>query len=146
MYRDHEGDILEADFEGIRWLRENVPGSPVVLEGHTPTYWGSRISVYTGLPTVVGWKWHQEQQRWDYRHQVGLRIEDVDRLYSTAGRQEALSLLRKYEVRYIYVGHRSNVSTILRAAWTSSSGWSAPDWTGYSRPIRCRSTASRTGT
>ena len=106
VYRDHEGDIdLEADFEGIRWLRENVPGSPVVLEGHTPTYrWGSRISVYTGLPAVVGWKWHQEQQRWDYRHQVGLRIEDVDRLYSTAGRQEALSLLRKYEVSYIYVG------------------------------------------
>ena len=106
VYRDHEGDIdLEADFDGIRWLRENVQGSPVVLEGHTPTYrWGSRISVYTGLPTVVGWKWHQEQQRWDYRHQVGLRIEDVERLYSTAGRQEALSLLRKYEVSYIYVG------------------------------------------
>ena len=106
VYRDHEGDIdLEADFEGIRWLRENVQGSPIVLEGHTPTYrWGSRISVYTGLPTVVGWKWHQEQQRWDYRYQVGLRIEDVDRLYSTAGRQEALSLLRKYEVSYIYVG------------------------------------------
>ena len=106
VYRDHEGDIdLEADFEGIRWLRENVQGSPIVLEGHTPTYrWGSRISVYTGLPTVVGWEWHQEQQRWDYRHQVGLRIEDVERLYSTAGRQEALSLLRKYEVSYIYVG------------------------------------------
>ena len=106
MYSDHEGDIdLEADFEGIRWLRENVQGSPIVLEGHTPTYrWGNRISVYTGLPTVVGWKWHQEQQRWDYRHQIGLRIEDVDRLYSTAGRQEALSLLRKYGVSYIYVG------------------------------------------
>ena len=106
VYRDHEGDIdLEADFEGIRWLRENVQGSPIVLEGHTPTYrWGSRISVYTGLPTVVGWKWHQEQQRWDYRHQVGLRIEDVNRMYGTAGRQEALSLLRKYEVSYIYVG------------------------------------------
>ena len=106
VYRDHEGDIdLEADFEGIRWLRENVQGSPIVLEAHTPTYrWGSRISVYTGLPTVVGWKWHQEQQRWGYGHQVGLRIEDVDRLYSTAGRQEALSLLRKYQVSYIYVG------------------------------------------
>ncbi len=106
VYRDHEGDIdLEADFEGIRWLRENVEGSPIVLEGHTPTYrWGSRISVYTGLPSVVGWKWHQEQQRWGYRHEVGLRIEDVNRMYGTTSRQEALSLLRRYGVGYVYVG------------------------------------------
>ena len=80
-------------------------GSPVVLEGVTPTYrWGSRVSVYTGLPTVIGWQWHQEQQRWAYRWAVGDRILDVERVYTTIDGDEALSLLRTYGVEYVYVG------------------------------------------
>ena len=106
VYRDPKGDIdLEADFEGIEWLRNNVQGSPIVLEAVTPTYqWGNRISVYTGLPSVVGWKWHQEQQRWDYRREVGRRIQDVERLYGGTNVAEALRLMRRYGVKYIYVG------------------------------------------
>jgi len=106
VYRDQEGDIdLGADFQGIRWLQQNVQGSPIVLEGSTPTYrWGGRVSVYTGLPSVIGWKWHQEQQRWDYGYLVGLRIDDVNRMYRTKNPQEALSLFDEYGVRYVYVG------------------------------------------
>ena len=105
-YHDREGDIdLAADYEGIKWLRENIEGSPVVLEGLTPTYrWGGRISIYTGLPTVIGWQWHQEQQRWDYRRAVGNRIRDVNEIYGTESPSKALSHLRKYRVKYVYVG------------------------------------------
>ncbi len=106
IYNEPEGPVdLEADFEGIRWLRENVKGSPVVLEANTPTYrWGGRVSIYTGLPSVVGWQWHQEQQRWDYRHMVSPRIRDVERIYSTRDASAAVDLLKKYGVKYIYVG------------------------------------------
>ncbi len=106
VYHDRNGDIdLAADFEGIAWLRENVEGSPVVLEGNTPTYrWGGRVSIYTGLPSVVGWRWHQEQQRWDYRWAVSSRIQDVARIYGSTDAEEALALLRKYGVEYVYVG------------------------------------------
>ena len=112
VYRDQKGDIdLAADYEGIRWLlgvtdgSPNVKGSPIVLEGITPTYrWGGRVSVYTGLPSVVGWQWHQEQQRWGYRPAIGERIDDVNRIYSTTDATEALSLMRKYGVEYVYVG------------------------------------------
>ena len=106
VYHDREGPIdLAADFEGIRWLRENVRGSPVVLEGVTPTYqWGGRVSIYTGLPSVVGWQWHQEQQRWNYRGAVATRIADVKRIYGTGNASEALSLMSKYGVEYVYVG------------------------------------------
>ena len=105
-YFDREGAIdLEADLEGIHWLRENVQGSPVVLEGNTPLYrWGGRVSIHTGLPSVVGWRWHQQQQRWGYRDQVDRRIRDVDRIYSTADPTEAVNLLAQYGVRYVYVG------------------------------------------
>jgi YYY domain-containing protein len=105
-YYDRQGEIdLAADFEGIQWLRENVQGSPIILEGLTPSYqWGGRISIYTGLPSVVGWQWHQEQQRWDYRDAIGRRIQEVNRIYSTTDAAEAMFLLRKYGVEYVYVG------------------------------------------
>ena len=105
-YNEPEGPVdLSADFQGIRWLRENVKGSPIILEANTPTYrWGGRVSIYTGLPSVVGWQWHQEQQRWDYRQTVAPRIRDVERIYSTQDASVAMDLLRQYGVRYIYVG------------------------------------------
>ena len=106
VYRDLKGRIdMERDFEGIRWLRDNVQGSPVVLEANTPTYrWGGRVSIHTGLPSVVGWKWHQEQQRWGYRDMVQPRIRDVDRIYSTSDVSQAMSLLDRYGVKYVYLG------------------------------------------
>ena len=109
VYRDEKGNIeLRADLDGIRWLRENVEGSPIVLEASTPSQyryrWNGRISVYTGLPTVIGWQWHQEQQRWDYQWAIHERIRDVDRIYNTTDPTEALLLLRKYGVEYVYVG------------------------------------------
>jgi len=99
---------LAADLEGIRWLLQNVEGSPIVLEASTPSQyryrWNGRISVYTGLPTIAGWQWHQEQQRWDYQWAIRERIRDIDLIYNTMDPAQALSLLRKYSVEYIYIG------------------------------------------
>ncbi|MDA0769232.1 MAG: DUF2298 domain-containing protein [Chloroflexi bacterium] len=106
VYRDAKGDIdLATDYEGIQWLKDNVQGSPIVLEGVTPTYrWGGRVSINTGLPTVVGWQWHQEQQRWAYRQEIGNRIRDVQTIYDTQDTEEAKLLLKRYGVQYVYVG------------------------------------------
>jgi YYY domain-containing protein len=91
------------DTEAMEWLRENVHGSPVVLEAVTPQYrWGGRVSIYTGLPTVLGWPWHQIQQRdWG---SVQRRERDIKTIYSTQNIEEALLLLREYDVSYIYIG------------------------------------------
>ena len=106
VYRDPKGDVdLSQDMAAIRWLRENVEGSPVVLEASVPSYqWGGRISIHTGLPGVVGWEWHQQQQRWDYRDDVSARIRDVNRIYSTDDPFAAADLIKKYGAEYIYVG------------------------------------------
>ncbi len=106
IYHDREGPIdLGADYDALRWLQLNVSGSPTILEGSTPMYrWGGRVSIYTGLPSVIGWQWHQTQQRLDYQWAVDSRIADVNRIYSTGSPKEAMRLLEKYGVKYVYVG------------------------------------------
>ena len=106
VYRDPKGEVdLSQDMAAIRWMRENIEGSPIVLEANTPTYrWGSRISIHTGLPGAVGWEWHQQQQRWDYRAEVSARIRDVERVYSTTNPDAAAALIAEYGIAYIYVG------------------------------------------
>ncbi len=103
---DQRGTIdLSADYEAIRWIQQNVEGSPVMLEAVTPFYrWGGRISIYTGLPNIVGWEWHQKQQRWNYRETVAMRVAEVARIYNTPSPQEALDIMRKYGVEYVYLG------------------------------------------
>lgn len=106
VYGDEKGELrLWDDYPGIRWLQENVEGSPVIMEGHTPTYrWGNRVSIYTGLPAVVGWQWHQEQQRWDYQDDIAQRIFEVKKFYETPDPSVAIDIALKYNVQYIYVG------------------------------------------
>ena len=96
---------LRWDYDAIRWLQDNVKGSPVVLEAHTEQYqWGARIANYTGLPTVIGWRWHQTQQRMKYTDAVISRTFSVREMYSTTDTTRALELLRWYEVEYVVVG------------------------------------------
>jgi uncharacterized membrane protein len=99
---------LEYDFEIIEWLERNLEGTPIVLEGTTGGYqyrWGNRISIYSGLPTVIGWEWHQRQQRAAFTDRVVFdRNADVKELYSTTDPERALLLLRRYDVDYVVVG------------------------------------------
>ena len=96
---------LRWDLQAIAWLQDNVKGSPVVLETQDAQYrWNSRISIYTGLPTVLGWPWHQTQQRMKYYPAVRQRASHVDEMYSTVDVDRTLELLRQYEVEYVVVG------------------------------------------
>jgi YYY domain-containing protein len=104
--RGRGSEELIWDYLAVQWLRgEDIKGSPVVLEGQGTLYrtLHDRVSIYTGLPTVLGWDNHQSQQR-GYGSVIGERIGDISRIYSTTRREEALELLDKYQVEYIYVG------------------------------------------
>ena len=102
---------LKADMDAIHWLERNIDGSPVILEGNAPLYrWGSRVSVYTGLPTVIGWDWHERQQRAVVPADVvGWRLADVSTLYNSTDRAAVAHLLKLYDISYVYVGQLEQV-------------------------------------
>jgi len=108
-YADYGVDMnLSEDYAAIRWMQENVQGSPVIVEAAPSGIqynWFSRFSIYTGLPDVVGWEWHEEQQRVLFQGDVQTRGRvDTDGFYMTTDVQAALDFLHKYNVRYIIVG------------------------------------------
>jgi YYY domain-containing protein len=99
---------LDQDYHGIRWMQENVAGSPTIVEassGGNQYRWFSRYSIYTGLPGVVGWEWHQIQQRLlaHFNWPVD-RGREIDQFYRTLDVQEAVQFLNKYDVSYIILG------------------------------------------
>ncbi len=97
---------LSQDYHAIRWLQENVKNSPVIIEGNMVEYhWGTRNTIYTGLPNVIGWNWHQRQQRASASEDlIQGRIAEVNEFYLTTDQERAKSILDKFGVEYIIVG------------------------------------------
>ncbi|MBP7691164.1 MAG: hypothetical protein KA764_04575, partial [Anaerolineales bacterium] len=98
---------LVYDYDAIRWLQANVAGSPVIAEGQTFDLYriSSRYAWNTGLPDVVGWDWHQRQQRGalptEFITQRGLRVSEF---YATLDVPAAEAFLRRYDIGYVIVG------------------------------------------
>lgn len=96
-----------TDYMAIEWLNSNVEGQPVILEevGEAYTY-SSRVSMATGLPTVIGWPTHEWQWRGSSEEPFA-RKADVDNFYR-GDNDEATDkeFINEYEIEYIYVGNR----------------------------------------
>src|SRR5437588_8550605 len=60
--------------------------------------------IYTGLPAVLGWDWHQSQQRVKFASGVQQRLTDVNMFYTTEDVQQARDVLQRYGVQYVIVG------------------------------------------
>jgi len=106
-YNENGVDLdLSEDYRAILWMQDNVAGSPVIVEAKTGEYrWGTRFTIYTGLPGVVGWNWHQIQQRSTLPgNWVSDRIEEIRVFYTTTDILQAQNFLEKYDVKYIIVG------------------------------------------
>ncbi len=95
------------DAAAIDWLQANVSGAPVVLEAPGGSYSQyNRISMATGLPTLLGWDGHELQWRGDrYGDLVAGRPEAIDRIYRFARGWELVDLMRQWNVEYLYVGN-----------------------------------------
>jgi uncharacterized membrane protein/DNA-binding beta-propeller fold protein YncE len=93
-----------AEYRAVLWLRRTIAGTPVILEAQGNSYGDfSRISMLTGLPTVLGWE-HHVKQRGNPEAEVDARRQAVVDIYKSMDLAKAERLLRRYHVGYVYVG------------------------------------------
>lgn len=86
------------------WLQSEVPGTPAVLEAQGESYAGfTRVSMHTGLPTLLGWE-HHVKQRGTSQETVDGRRELVSRLYSIPDADRAHALMRGQGIEWVVVG------------------------------------------
>lgn len=103
-------NISRGDYDVIQWLRQNAPRGSVIVEAVGDAYsYGNRISMATGLATPLGWVNHENQWRGSSKlfkdDAAGIdREADVRRIYQSLDAQETLTLLTKYDIKFVVVG------------------------------------------
>ncbi|MGZ3666350.1 MAG: DUF2298 domain-containing protein, partial [Ktedonobacterales bacterium] len=101
------------DDEAIAWLNTHMPGEAVIVEapGCEWTHY-SRVSAFTGLPTLLGWPGGHEGEwriNWLPQHPevdstFGDRLNAINQIYTDPNQDAVIALLDRYHARLIYVG------------------------------------------
>ena len=104
QFSDGEWVGYADDLAAIAWLNEHVDGTPVIAEASFGPYRcnGSRFSIATGLPAVIGWVRHEMQQR--YHADLAQREQDVRTLYTSPDIATKQAIIGRYGIDYIIVG------------------------------------------
>jgi uncharacterized membrane protein len=94
---------LQGDYQAIRWLQENVSGTPVIVEAPVGYYreFGGRVSSYTGLPTLYNDQ-HEREQRYGWQNARRSRL--VDEFFMTTDLSRVMEIARELHVAYVYIG------------------------------------------
>lgn len=100
-----------GDYAAIGWLNRNIAGDPAIVEAFGSDYTDyGRISVFTGLPTIMGWEGHEWQWRVNWVNRgfnsadFFRRVGDINQIYTSSAPQTVLALMAHYGARYLYVG------------------------------------------
>ena len=93
-----------------------------MLEAHGNSYtYANRISVLTGLPTILGWHTHEWLWKDDYNW-VEARKADVETIYTSTDAALVKELLETYDVTYIYLGDEEHKTYNVNDALLQSLG------------------------
>jgi uncharacterized membrane protein len=99
-------NLLSNEAPALEWLRKNVDRTQVVLEApgvRGYNCFDTRVAIFTGLPTLIGWIGQEEQMRY-HPELTASHTRDADTIYSTFDPELALRLLDRYRVAYVFVG------------------------------------------
>ncbi len=96
--------VYPDDMAAATWLRA-VPAGIIVEATKVDASYSdyAHISIYSGLPTVLGWPMHEAQWRGSYDPQ-GSRLNDIRQLYESTSWDDAKAILQRYDIRYVFIG------------------------------------------
>jgi YYY domain-containing protein len=103
------GNRSPGDLAAIRWLYDNAQKDDVIVEAPGCSYQvydvmpTSRMSAFTGVPTIIGWDGHESQWRGgqpELKEQIGPRAEDVAAIYADPSSE----LIDQYDATLLLVG------------------------------------------
>jgi YYY domain-containing protein len=96
-------DTSTLDLQAIQFLDTLPYGTVAEAIGGSYSSYG-RVSKYSGYPTVLGWPGHELQWRGGGT-EMGSRENDIKTLYETNDWETARSILRQYNIRYVFIGN-----------------------------------------
>lgn len=93
----------KEDAEAIAFLR-TLPGEHVIVEAAGDDYqYTSRVSSFTGIPTIVGWQFHEYMWRGNTPEGwYGVRGNDIRTIYENP--DLTIPLMEQYKADLLYVG------------------------------------------
>jgi hypothetical protein len=103
--------IRVADINACRWIKDNTapgvivqaePNHPGNHEPYAPVYYYSLIPIFAERPTAIG-EWKVSSQEHAKPGEVGERHHAIRRMFGTVDPNEALGILRKYGIDYVYL-------------------------------------------
>ncbi len=94
------------DFAAVEWLNSTIKGRPNIVEAVGESYTTfARVSTFTGMPTILGWRVHEWLWRGGFEI-PGKRTEEVRKIYEEPTTPESKQLLRQYNIRFIFLGDK----------------------------------------
>lgn len=109
-----------------------VPGLPTVVEAHGPSYQQyGRVSMNTGLPTVVGWDYHL-MQRSQKSGEIAARARAVEIIYTSPDRTWVEAMLAAQRAAFVFLGKAE------RERYGPRAGAAFAAWPDLLRPVFAR--------
>jgi YYY domain-containing protein len=92
------------ELAAYNWLNQHISGIPVILEAYGPSYQEyARVSMNTGLPTVLGWDYHVYQRAHSHSD-IERRKVDIKLMYTSGNKDQVRAALERYHVALVFVG------------------------------------------
>ncbi len=108
------GETNPDEYAALLWLRDHAQTDDRLIEavgnsyGDSHGWFQSRFSAATGVPSVLGWYFHEVQWRGGTpqinSRELPERAADIGTLYTTTSTVEANRILSKYGINWVIVG------------------------------------------
>lgn len=97
------------DAAAINFLNKNIPDQPCLVEfvGEGYNSWGSRYSIFTGIPALMGWDGHVREWvagRPGMENDISHRFQATEQIFRSTDADTAKKYMDAYGVRLVMVG------------------------------------------